>query len=99
MSEPQEVDIIGLGPNDMNALACAIESVADSITHGDCRTSQNGWEDDSGLSVRSLTEAAMGITAGLCRVAKSIEMLADAIASQKNETRVHYVQDRTSQGQ
>ncbi len=36
--------------------------------------------DETGGTINSLTEAVMGVTAGLCRVASSISDLAEAVA-------------------
>jgi hypothetical protein len=38
-----------------------------------------GGHDASGGYVTSLTEAVMGVTAGLCRIAESIDGLSDAV--------------------
>lgn len=35
--------------------------------------------DEAGGTVTSLTEAAMGITAGLCKIAEAIDRLASAV--------------------
>lgn len=58
-----------------------VEIIEDAITkvaHAIAANAAPG-HDATGGTVASLTEAVMGITAGLCRVAESIESLADAI--------------------
>ena len=40
-----------------------------------------GGKDDTGGHVESLTEAVMGVTSGLCRIADAIESLASAVES------------------
>lgn len=55
--------------------ARAISRVANAITP----TSALVSPDETGAYVSSLTEAAMGITAGLCRIAESIETLAGSV--------------------
>lgn len=40
--------------------------------------------DATGGTVDSLTEAVMGITAGLVRIANALEMIAEAIQEEKN---------------
>lgn len=52
----------------------ALESIAETI-YPSCA----GANDASGGHVRSLTEAVMGITAGLCNIADAINNLADAV--------------------
>lgn len=41
--------------------------------------------DETGGYVDSLTEALMGVTAGLCRIAESIQNLADAVRESQEE--------------
>ena len=53
----------------------AVMSVASAVTP---RGAMPG-HDATGGSVGSLTEAVMGITAGLCKVASAIDNLADAV--------------------
>jgi hypothetical protein len=55
-----------------------LKRLADAIT-----PNLVGSADATGGHVESLTEAAMGITAGLCRIADAIDGLADAIREAK----------------
>lgn len=57
-----------------NEVAQAIKSLKEAIT-----PTAVGGKDATGGHVESLTEAVMGITAGLCRVADAINNLADAV--------------------
>jgi tetrahydromethanopterin S-methyltransferase subunit B len=41
--------------------------------------------DETGGSVHSLTEAVMGVTAGLCRIADALESVATAIREREAE--------------
>jgi hypothetical protein len=41
--------------------------------------------DETGGTVDSLTEAVMGITAGLCRIADAIESLAQAVSTAREK--------------
>mgnify|MGYP003440306591 CR=1 FL=1 len=61
------------------ALAKSAASIANAIAD------QSAWpgEDETGGKVRCLTEAVMGVTAGLCRVAESISDLAEAVRTAK----------------
>lgn len=52
----------------------ALESIAEAI-YPNCA----GSNDASGGHVRSLTEAVMGMTSGLCNIADAINNLADAV--------------------
>lgn len=61
------VDVVG-------KLAYATKRVADSIT-----PIAFPGTDETGGRVESLTEAVMGVTAGLCQIASAIESLAEAI--------------------
>ena len=56
-------------------LIIAIERIANAITPW----SVHPVEDAYGGHVASLTEAIMGVTGGLCRIADSISELADAV--------------------
>lgn len=59
----------------LDRLAARVGSVAIAITPlGDLP-----GQDAVGGHVASLTEAVMGLTAGLCRIAESIQSLADAV--------------------
>lgn len=51
-----------------------LSRVAKAISADACRNT-----DEAGVSVDSLTEAVMGVTAGLCRIAKAIDGLAEAV--------------------
>lgn len=52
----------------------AFKRIGDAIT-----ANVVGSNDESGGHVTSLTEAVMGMTAGLCRIADSISELAEAV--------------------
>ena len=41
-------------------------------------------EDETGGNVGSLTEAVMGVTAGLCQIANAIERLAEAVEAKSD---------------
>lgn len=43
-----------------------------------------GADDATGGHVRSLTEAVMGVTAGLCQIASAIEILAKAVRNRES---------------
>ena len=69
--------------NDDITLADAVENLSDSqkkIAHAITAGCAEGTDATGGV-VLSLTEAVMGVTAGLCRIADSIQSLADAIES------------------
>lgn len=57
-------------------LAEAVLSLANSVVP----LGISAGKDATGGTVHSLTEAVMGITAGLCRIADAIDRLADEIA-------------------
>jgi hypothetical protein len=62
-----------------DAIHEGMRKIANSITPlGVCKGT-----DAAGGNVESLTEACMGITAGLCRIADAINNLADAVAEKK----------------
>ena len=56
-------------------IANSCRAVANSITP----RAAVGGKDATGGHVESLTEAVMGVTAGLCRIADALEKVADAI--------------------
>jgi len=59
-----------------DAIHEGMRKIANSITPlGVCKGTD--------AAVESLTEACMGITAGLCRIADAINNLADAVAEKK----------------
>lgn len=58
----------------------AIKRLADAITPNIC-----GGSDATGGHVESLSEAAMGITAGLVKIAESISDLAAAVRESHSE--------------
>lgn len=60
-------------------IASALSDVAHAIT-----PSAFPAPDATGGTVASLTEAVMGITAGLVKVADAIEYLADAVSTREN---------------
>lgn len=55
--------------------SAALRMVAHAITPRDAAPGH----DATGGNVASLTEAVMGVTAGLCRIADAIEQLAEAV--------------------
>jgi hypothetical protein len=55
-------------------LSRSARRIADAIT-----PNITGGKDEAGGHVESLTEAVMGMTNGLCRIASSIESLAEAV--------------------
>src|SRR5262245_61407953 len=57
------------------SLARATRSVSRPITPADAAPGR----DAAGGAVTSLTEAVMGVTSGLCRIADAIERLAEAV--------------------
>ena len=59
----------------LDRLSWRVGSVARAITPSESVAGQ----DATGGHVASLTEAVMGLTAGLCRIAESIQSLADAV--------------------
>jgi hypothetical protein len=64
-------------------IANAAARIADAITPANA----GHGADAAGGHVESLTEAAMGITAGLCRIADAINALAEAVAESANVSR------------
>lgn len=65
----------------VNQLATDVSRVANAITPigvGSCK-------DATGGTVMSLTEAVVGMTAGLVRIADAIEALAGAISERESE--------------
>ena len=61
--------------HDDNDLSMAVRRLADAITPNIA-----GGTDAAGGHVSSLTEAVMGVTSGLCRIASAIEDLASAVS-------------------
>lgn len=61
--------------DDNEALRRAMAQVADAITP----QGAVGGSDATGGHVRSLTEAVMGMTAGLVQIAEAIDNLAEAV--------------------
>ena len=60
----------------VEAICYSIKSIASAITP----LSAAAGTDETGGHVESLTEAVMGISAGLVRIADAIQSLADAIS-------------------
>jgi hypothetical protein len=56
-------------------LSQSIKKIADSITDGGAGPGTDATDG----SISCLTEAVMGVTGGLCRIAESITNLADAV--------------------
>lgn len=61
--------------NAIFSLSFSAKRIANAIDAGDA----SPGKDATGGHVASLTEAVMGVTAGLCRIASAIESLADAV--------------------
>jgi hypothetical protein len=59
---------------DIEYLGLQIRKVAEAIT-----PAAAAGRDETGGNVASLTEATMGVTAGLCKIAEAIDGLAAAI--------------------
>ena len=64
---------------DAEAMRYAITTIANAITPRGVA----GGKDATGGHVESLTEAVIGMTAGLCRIADALESIADAIREAK----------------
>jgi len=62
-------------------LTHAVQSVAESVTH----QASGAGRDVNGGSVSSLTEAVMGISFGLARMADALESIAAAIRESGND--------------
>lgn len=60
-----------------DAIHEGMRKIANSITP----LGVGGGRDVAGGNVESLTEACMGITSGLCRIAEAINNLADAVSA------------------
>lgn len=60
---------------DLAELSAAVRTVGRAIKPPDAMPGH----DETGGTVDSLTEAMMGVTAGLCRIASAIERLAEAV--------------------
>lgn len=60
---------------DLSDVCSALRKIGEAITPG---SAMAGY-DEAGGTVTSLTEAAMGITAGLCKIAEAIDRLASAV--------------------
>jgi hypothetical protein len=69
MEDANVVDVV-------DKLARAVGRVAHAIT-----APAAGGPDQTGGHIESLTEAVMGVTAGLCRIADAIDGLAAAVAN------------------
>lgn len=61
--------------NDDNPLPAAIRALAGALTP----PGAHGEHDAAGVYVRSLTEGAMGVTAGLLAIAEALRELAAAV--------------------
>lgn len=66
----------------VNRLAFRTGQVAEAI----CPRGAASGKDAEGGHVGSLTEAVMGMTAGLCKIAEAIDGLADAVRETKERT-------------
>jgi len=64
-----------------NAILNGFKYIARAITPLDALPGEDG----TGITVSSLTESTMGITAGLVRIADSIYTLADAVRDLKKD--------------
>ena len=71
-----------MNDDDFKPLTKAIRSVSDAITAPVC-----GGPDETGGHVASLTEAVMGMTAGLIRIAEAIDGLASAVGDTETHDR------------
>ncbi|MGA1753171.1 MAG: hypothetical protein ACO395_07420 [Pontimonas sp.] len=60
-----------------DATYCVAKAIADPAAAA--------GRDDTGGYVNSLTEAVMGMTAGLCKIASSINYLADAVRERDSD--------------
>lgn len=65
-------------PEDIDQIAESISTGLKRIAHAISADAAPG-HDETGGTVSSLTEAVMGVTAGLCRVAEAIGDLAEAV--------------------
>jgi hypothetical protein len=61
--------------DDVLEMSDAVDGIANAITGRDLDLGS----DETGGTIGCLTEAVMGITAGLCRVASAISELAEAV--------------------
>jgi hypothetical protein len=68
---------------DENNLPDAIHEGMRKIAHAIKPLDCVGGEDSAGMYVDSLTQAVMGMTSGLCRIADAINNLADAVKDGK----------------
>jgi hypothetical protein len=69
-------------PSDTDKIVESVNYLARSI--GDAITAHGApGHDEAGGTVASLTEAVMGVTAGLCKIASAIEHLAEAVEDSK----------------
>ena len=59
---------------ELERLTCAVDRIASAVT-----PSCAAGHDETGGTVASLTEAVMGMTAGLVRIAEAISDLAEAV--------------------
>jgi hypothetical protein len=65
-------------------VASAIEDAAGTIAHAITPLDAMPGKDETGGTIHSLTEAVMGVTAGLCKIADSISDLAQAVRDSKS---------------
>jgi hypothetical protein len=65
---------MAINNDDVDGIIRALSSVALAIT-----TNASPGTDETGGFVASLTEAVMGVSAGLIRISESIELLAHAV--------------------
>ncbi len=63
---------------EIDAIAAALGGIDRGISSGD------KWVDETGGHVTSLTEAIMGVTSGLCRIAAAIDRYT-AVVEQQNK--------------
>lgn len=70
----EAIDLVGA----VDGMAKSMKRIADAITPNIC-----GGKDETGGHVESLTEAVMGVTAGLCKIAEAISELASAVREHK----------------
>ncbi len=84
--------LISGGPENIvdviNDLGFAAKRIADAITPSDAAPGH----DETGGTISSLTEACMGMTAGLCRIADALNNIAQAMRD-PNDLNAEIVED------
>lgn len=67
----------------MDNVACYVEAVANALSP----IGAIAGDDATGGRVNSVTEALMGCTAGLCRIASAIELLATVVQDMQGDAK------------